>query len=105
MEAESVSVYKVHFTWKKKEISLTARSLDMTHPYFVSIKDLLFSKKKKLIIDPTEDEIRNRFGEVEHIMIPFQSVTFIEEYSDEETMDKARPFTIIEQDFKKSEKN
>ena len=98
-----MSVYKVHFTWKKKEISLTARSLDMTHPYFVSIKDLIFSDKKNLIIDPTEDDIRNRFGEVEHIMIPFQSVTFIEEFTNEESMEKTRPFTIIEQDFKKSE--
>lgn len=98
-----MSVYKVHFTWKKKEISLTARSLDMTHPYFVSIKDLIFSNKKKLIIDPTEDEVKNRFGEVEHIMIPFQSVTFIEEYSDEEKLENVRPFKLVDQEKKLSE--
>lgn len=99
-----MSIYKVHFKWKEKEIALTARNLDMTHPYFVSIKDLVFSDKNKLIIDPTEDEVRNRFGEVEHIMIPFQSVVFIEEFSDEEKMEKVRPFTVVDQDRKKSPK-
>jgi hypothetical protein len=102
--AQPVSVYKVHFKWKEKEISLTARSLDMTHPYFVSIKDLIFSDAKKIIIDPTEDEVKNRFGGVEHIMIPFQSVTFIEEYSDEEKLEKVRPFTLVDQEKKASEK-
>lgn len=97
-----MSVYKVHFKWKEKEIFLTARSLDMTHPYFVSIKDLIFPDKKKLIIDPTEDEVRNRFGEIDHIMIPFQSITFIEEYADEEKMEKVRPFTIVDQKQKTS---
>jgi hypothetical protein len=98
-----MSVYKVHFKWKEKEIFLTAKSLDMTHPYFVSIKDLIFSAKKKIIIDPTEDEVKNRFGDVEHIMIPFQAVTFIEEYSDEEKMEKVRPFTIVEEKKKKND--
>ncbi len=92
-----MSVYKVHFKWKEKEIYLTARSLDMTHPYFVSIKDLIFPDNKKLIIDPTEDEVRNRFGEVEHIMIPFQSINFIEEYADEKKMEKVRPFSIVDE--------
>mgnify|MGYP006299507783 FL=1 len=100
-----MSVYKVHFKLKENEIFLTAKSLDKTHPYFVSIKDLIFSTKNKLIIDPTEDEVKNRFGEVEHIMIPFQSVTFIEEYSDEEKMEKVRPFTLVDEKKQSSQEN
>ena len=96
-----MSVYEVHFKWKEKEISLKAKSLDMTHPYFVSIKDLIFPKKPKLIIDPTEDEVRNRFGTAEHIMIPFQSVSLIEEFGDEEKLEekkKVRQFTVVDKD-------
>ncbi len=33
-----MSLYRVHFKWKEKEVELVAKSLDLTHPYFVSIK-------------------------------------------------------------------
>ena len=36
-----MNIFRVHFTWKEKEYALKATSLDMTHPYFVSIKDLV----------------------------------------------------------------
>ena len=91
-----MSIYKVFFKWNEKEISLKARSLDMTHPYFVSIKDLIFSDSSKLIIDPTEDEVRHRFGNAEHIMIPFQSVSLIEEFSDEKKLNRVRSFTVVD---------
>jgi hypothetical protein len=101
LEVHCVSVYEVHFKWKEKEISLKAKNLDMTHPYFVSIKNLIFSDKPKLIIDPTEDEVRNRFGNAEHIMIPFQSVSLIEEFTDEDKLEekeKMRKFTVIDKE-------
>jgi hypothetical protein len=74
-----LSLYRVHFKWKNKEIQLTAKSLDLTHPYFVSIKDLVFPKGKKIIINPSEDEIIKAFGYAKHLMIPFQAVILIEE--------------------------
>ena len=52
-----MALFRVHFQWKEKEYELTARSLDLTHPYFVSIKNIVFPKGKKLIIDPSEDEV------------------------------------------------
>ena len=78
-----MSLYRVHFKWKEKEIQLTAKSLDLTHPYFVSIKDIVLPEEKKLIIDPSDDDIRKTFGETNHIMIPFQSVILIEELEEE----------------------
>ncbi len=56
-----------------------ARSLDLTHPYFVSIKNLVFSTEQKLVINPLEDEIRRTFAKADHLMIPFQTVQLIEE--------------------------
>lgn len=79
-----MALYRVHFKWKEKEVSLSARKLDLTHPYFVSIKDLVFPKKATLIFDPQEDELRRNFGEAEHLMIPFQTVTLIEELNESE---------------------
>jgi len=91
-----LSLYRVHFKWKDKEIQLTARSLDLTHPYFVSIKDLVFPKKKKLIINPAEDEIMKAFGASKHLMIPFQTVSLIEELDEESQSVRLRAFTIVE---------
>ncbi len=78
-----MSIYRVHFTWKSKEVSLKARSLDLTHPYFVSIKDLILPKNSSLIINPAEDDFRKEFSEAKHIMLPFQSVSLIEELPEE----------------------
>ena len=80
-----MSIYRVHFTWKEKLRTIRARSLDMTHPYFVSIRGLIFPDKRSMIIDPAEDELRHDFGEAEHIMLPFQSVSLIEELPESDT--------------------
>jgi len=86
----------VHFKWKEREVQLTARSLDLTHPYFVSIKDLVFSDKKKLIINPAEDEITKTFGGAKHLMIPFQTVSLIEEMDAEQQGRPWRRFTLVD---------
>jgi hypothetical protein len=99
-----LSLYKVHFTWKKKEIQLSAKKLDLTHPYFVSIKDLVFEDTHKIIINPQEDDIKKDFGNADHLMIPFQSVTLIEEIIrpvNQPGEKKVMPFTLVEENKKK----
>ena len=88
-----MSLYRVYFKWKEKEIQLTARSLDLTHPYFVSIKDLVFEKKEKIIINPAEDDVLRAFGGSKHLMIPFQTVSLIEEV--DESSARVRSFTLV----------
>jgi hypothetical protein len=89
-----VALYRVHFKWKDKEVQLTAKSLDLSHPYFVSIKELVFPKGKKLIIDPQEEDLQKAFGDTDHLMIPFQSVIIIEELS-KEGKSKLMPFEKV----------
>jgi len=91
-----LSLYRVHFKWKEREVQLTARSLDLTHPYFVSIKDMVFSDRKKLIINPAEDEITKTFGTARHLMIPFQTVSLIEELDEEQERMRVRRFTLVD---------
>ncbi len=98
-------LYRVHFKWKEKEIQLTAKSLDLTHPYFVSIKDLVFAKGKKIIINPSEDDIRKTFGKSKHLMIPFQSVVLIEEVNGEERTSKVMPFGLVKDNSKRKKKD
>lgn len=93
-----MSVYRIHFTWKEKPRILRARILDMTHPYFVSIRGLIFPDSSSVIIDPSEDELHRDFGEAEHVMIPFQNVSLIEELPDRPASDtgKVIPFSAPE---------
>ena len=78
-----MAVYRVHFTWKEKEYTLKSMSLDMTHPYFVAIKDLVLPEEKSYLINPADDEIRKIFDGVRQLMLPFQSVSLIEEYRED----------------------
>ena len=99
-----MALYRVHFKWRDKEHQLIARSLDLTHPYFVSIKDLVFPKGKKLIIDPSEDDTRKAFEETNHIMIPLQAVSMIEELEDEGSP-KVMPFGVVEESDSREEES
>ena len=98
-----MSLYRVHFKWKEKDVTICARSLDLTHPYFVSMKDLLFPRETRLIIDPGEDEVRKQFADANHIMIPFQTVSLIEELTDETAQKKLRSFTVVDNSDRKKD--
>jgi hypothetical protein len=89
-----VSLYRVHFKWKEKEVELMAKSLDLTHPYFVSIKSLVFSTETRLVINPAEEETRRTFGASDHLMIPFQTVLLIEELP-ENAAGRVMPFELV----------
>ena len=93
-----MSIYRVHFKWKEKDLVLRAKNLDLTHPYFVSITDLVFPEGKRLIIDPSEDDVRRMFGKADHLMIPFQTVLLIEEFKDGEphTTAVVHKFKVVE---------
>ena len=98
-----MSIYRVYFKWKDKDVELTAKSLDLSHPYFVSIKDLVFVDKSSLIINPAQDDVRRDFGKANHLMIPFQTVTLIEEIN-EETGKKLMPFQVVGSDPEEGKK-
>ena len=95
-----MSLYRIHFKWKDKNVTLRARGLDLTHPYFVSITELQFPTESTRIIDPSQDELKRDFGSAKNLMIPFQTVTLIEELDEErpEPGSKIKPFTVIEKD-------
>lgn len=102
-----MSLYRVHFKWKEKEVELMARKLDLTHPYFVSIKDIIFKNKSGILINPAQDDVKKTFGEAEHLMIPFQTVSLIEELSEEKEQkkdtNKVMPFSLVNGEKKNEE--
>lgn len=95
-----MSLYRIHFKWKDKDVSLRARGLDLTHPYFVSMTELQFPTGTSRIIDPSEDELRRDFGKAKNVMLPIQNVTLIEELEDDPAPggEKIKRFTVIDKD-------
>lgn len=92
-----MTVYRVEFLYNDKKYSLKARSLDMTHPYFVSIAELIMPEEK-VIIDPETEDIRKKFGQTEHLMIPLQSIQLIEVFNsdpDKTGEEKLRKFSVF----------
>lgn len=71
-------MYKVYFTLKDEAYELVAASLDLSHPYFVSIKDLDLDYEEGLVVNPHLENTRKRFQNTTNIMIPFQTVHLIE---------------------------
>lgn len=93
-----MSLYRIHFRWKEKDVSLRARGLDLTHPYFVSMTELQFPKENSRIIDPTQDELQRDFGSAKNVMIPIGNVSLIEELDDSPPVpgEKIKPFKVID---------
>jgi len=71
-------LYKVHFRLQDEDFEMVAHSLDLTHPYFVSIKDFDFTYQEGLVVNPFLENTKKRFKDTTSIMIPFQSVVLIE---------------------------
>ncbi len=88
-------MYKITFKYDTKIFEIHAKTLDMTHPYFVSIKGLFFEDQSNLVITPNGDEARKKFGQCKHILIPLQNVNLIEEIDDK---GKIKKFNVLDKD-------
>ena len=71
-------MFKVHFHLKDVDYELVAESLDLSHPYFVSIKDMDLSYEEGLVVNPHLENTKKRFKDTNNIMIPLTNVALIE---------------------------
>lgn len=71
-------MFKVHFHLKDVEYHLVAESLDLTHPYFVSIKDMDLGYEEGIVVNPHLENTKKRFKDTNNIMIPMTNVLLIE---------------------------
>jgi len=81
---------------------LYARSIYQSELYgFVEIEDYTFGTRSKMLIDPTEDRLRNEFDGVQRSFIPMHSIVRIDEVEKEGIAkisdskgDKVTPFPL-----------
>ncbi len=97
------TLYKVIFFNHGKVYELYARSAGPSGLYgFVEIGDLVFAEGEGLVIDPTEEKMRDEFKEARVLHLPVHSVIRIEEVDkrgvclirDRESGEKITPFPL-----------
>lgn len=63
---------------------LYAREVSQSHMYaFIEVADIIFGEKSKLVVDPSEERLKQEFGSVSRTYIPLHSVVRIDEVEKE----------------------
>ncbi len=96
-------IYKIIFLNHGKVYELFARSAVSSGLYgFIEVEELIFSNTKGLVVDPTEERMRDEFAGTKVLHLPMHSVVRIEEVEkrgtclirDRESGEKVMPFPL-----------
>ncbi len=80
IDKESDNVYRIVFLNKGQVYELFCRSVGSSGiPGFVEVAELEFETDESLVIDPTEERMREEFEGVEKLHLPIHSVLRIEQ--------------------------
>ena len=75
-------VYKVIFHNQGKIYELHASSVRQGELYaFVEIEGIIFGEHTELLVDPTEEKLKDEFAGVERTFVPMHSIIRIDEVS------------------------
>jgi hypothetical protein len=73
-------LYKVHFFSHGKVYELYARQVAASGIWgFVEVSELVFDLHNGLVVDPTEERLRDEFGNTKKLHLPMQAVLRVEE--------------------------
>jgi len=74
------TLYKVSFHNHGRIYELYARHVAASHLWgFTGIGELVFDRHDGLVVDPTEERLREEFGDTRMLHLPMQSIIRIEE--------------------------
>ena len=77
-------IFRVFYTSQDKGYEIYARKVDQAEIYgFVVIEDIVFGEKSDIVVDPNEDALKNEFAGVKRLMIPYHSISRIDEVEKE----------------------
>jgi len=74
------SIYKVVFMNQGKVYEMYARSVGQSGIFgFIEVEEFLFGERSELVVDPTEETLKNEFKGVKRTNIPMNSIVRIDE--------------------------
>ncbi len=78
------SIYKIQFHNQGKLYELHAREVTQSNMYaFIEVADIIFGEKSKLVVDPTEEKLKQEFSAVNRTYIPLHAIVRIDEVDKE----------------------
>jgi hypothetical protein len=81
---DNQQVYRVFFQNQSQIYEVYARNIYQSELYgFVEIEDYTFGNKSKVVIDPSEEKLRNEFEGVQRSFIPMHAIVRIDEVEKE----------------------
>ncbi|MGK2908013.1 MAG: DUF1820 family protein [Desulfuromonadales bacterium] len=84
MSKPKQTVYRIFFTSQGKGYEIYARKVGQGEMYgFVEIEDIVFGEKSAIVVDPNEDALKKEFASVKRLLIPYHSVSRIDEVEKE----------------------
>lgn len=79
-------MYRIIFYNQGKVYELYAKSIDAGAMYaFVEIEDIVFGEQTELVVDPSEEKLKDEFRDVKKTYIPMHAVIRIDEVSKQGT--------------------
>ena len=96
-------IYRVSFLKHGKVYEIFCRDLNNSDLWgFVDLENLVFGEKEAVVVDPTEEKMRDEFAGVEVLCLPMHSVLSIEKVKkrgqavirDRKSGEKVTPFPL-----------
>ena len=76
----SKKLYKVTFLSQGKSLEVYARHVAASSLWgFTEVGELVFERKDGVVVDPTEEKLRDEFANTKVLHLPMQSIVRIEE--------------------------
>ena len=73
-------IYKIMFHNQGKVYEIYAQNVHYSAMFgFIEVEKLLFGEKSSVVVDPTEENLKNEFNGVERTYIPMHSIIRIDE--------------------------
>lgn len=77
-------IYKVVFYNQNQVFEVYARAIYQSEMYgFVEVEDFVFGERSQLLVDPSEERLKNEFASVKRSYIPMHSIIRIDEVEKE----------------------
>jgi hypothetical protein len=74
------AVYKVRFLAEGRIFELYARNVTSSSLFgFIEVEKLVWGKRSEVIVDPTEQELKNEFAGVKRTLLPIHAIVRIDE--------------------------
>lgn len=82
----NTTTYKVIFYNQGEVFEVFARSIYQSEMYgFIEVEEYLFGERSKLLVDPSDEKLKNEFAGVKRSYIPLHSIIRIDEVEKEGT--------------------